>query len=204
MTMIRTLLCTVLLSAACQANAGTLYRWAEPDGSLTFSPAPPAAGIAYDTVETGGDNLATQSGLSADQNLAQSSAPASTASVSTPISVAAAPQAEPQIKISAVPETLLEPATSTPQGLAYAPNTADELPQGITRGDQVVAATPSAATPNRDGVVASSKKFEQCQELQKRVVSLERRLRSKLSPDDVDNTVVAIVRYQSSYDTHCD
>lgn len=208
MTMIRTLLCTILLSAACQANAATLYRWAESDGSLTFSPVPPPAGVAFETIETGGDDSASQAGDSTQQNLAQSNASATAAEASAaptaPIAVAAAPTANPQIKISAIPDDQSEPLNDAAQELAYAPNTANNLPQGISSASPSAAAPQSAGEAQQNGVVASSKKFEQCQELQKRVVSLERRLRSKLTPDDVDNTVVAIVRYQNSFDNHCE
>jgi len=205
MTMIRTLLCTVLLSVACQAAAGTLYRWKEPDGSLTFSPEPPPAGIAFDTVQTGGENLATQAGTAGDSNLAQTPATAA------PQPATALP-AEPEIKISAVPlsvpqsleQTSDDTLVEAPQTLAYAPNTANPLPQGITAGDEQAENAEATSANNPNGVVNSAQKFEQCQELQKRVVSLERRLRSKLSSEDVDNTVVAMVRYQNSFDRHCE
>lgn len=206
MTMIRTLLCTILIGAACQANAATLYRWAEADGSLTFSPEPPPAGIAYDTVDTGGGNLASQPSTSADQNLEQDLTAASAVPAATgPARTVAGADAtsEPEIKISAVPLDVQNApaAAEAPQTLAYAPNTAKTLPQGITAASNSED-VPAAAAQN--GVVGSTQKFNQCQELQKRVVSLERRLRSKLSSDDVDNTVVAIVRYQKSFDAYCE
>jgi len=199
--MIRTLLCTILLSVASQAAASTLYRWTEPDGSLTFSPEPPTTGVAYDVVETGGGNLATQTGTSTNQNLAQPEAVATT-------QPAAALSNEPEIKISAVPQSNPQAFDDQPiepaQTLAYAPNTANTLPQGITEGTgQATDAAPTAAN-NQNGVLASSNKFDQCQELRKRVVSLERRLRSKLSSEEVDDTVVAIARYQNNYDRHCE
>jgi len=201
MTMIRTLLCTILLSVASQAAAGTLYRWTEPDGSLTFSPEPPPAGIAYDTIETGDGNLASQSGNEANQNLAQTTATATTQ--------AAAPLVnEPEIRFSAVPQSVPGSITDQPiehaQALAYAPNAANALPQGITEASEQAANVAPAVAKNQNGVVVSSQKFNQCQELSKRVVSLERRLRSKLTPVEVDDTVVAIARYQSNFDRHCE
>ena len=50
---------------------------------------------------------------------------------------------------------------------------------------------------------ASSNKQRRCQDLRKRVVSLERRLKSRLTPEDMDNTVVHMARYQRSFDQHC-
>lgn len=177
MTMIRTLLCAILLGAACQVSADTLYKWTEADGSITFSPEPPAAGVAYDTVETGAGSLAIQRPQAAPQ---QAQLP----------SIAATPAVPPQ------------PA----QDLAYAPSAAAAaLPEGMAWEKDQQTRTEQTRVSNepQTGVISSSKKTGQCLDLEKRVVSLERRLRSKLSPNEVDNTVVAIVRYQHSFDQYC-
>ena len=176
MTMIRTLLCAILLGTACQATANTLYRWTEADGSITFSPTPPASGIAFETIQTGGGNANAQRPVQAP---------------TAPLPQAQAPAVVPQ-----------QPA----QGLAYAPSQA-ALPSGIAwdKTGNSADRTAQVQTPSEppSGVIGSTKKTSQCQDLEKRVMSLERRLRSKLSPDEVDNTVIAIVRYQDSFDQYC-
>jgi len=192
MTMIRTLLCAILIGTACQATANTLYRWTEADGSITFSPSPPASGVAYETIETGGGNANIER---------PAQAPAAPQAPTAPISA-------PQARITAVPTQIPAAAAEPAQGLAYAPAAQAALPGGITWDKQAqgAAAVPSQTQTlggNNTGVIGSSKKTSQCLDLEKRVMSLERRLRSKLSPDEVDNTVVAIVRYQDSFDQYC-
>jgi len=167
MTMTRLLLSAILLAVTSQAAAATLYRWVEKDGSITFSPEPPPAGVTYETVDTGG---------------------------------AASARPQPRPPQDAIPTAQ---AALPNQGLSYAPST-DSIPQGITRGDDVGAKRPEPEnTKDSDLVVGSSRKYAQCQDLKKRVTSLEQRLRAELTPDQVDNTVVAIVRYQSSFNQHC-
>lgn len=177
----RLLICIILLGIGSTAAAETLYRWIEPDGSITFSPTKPPAGVEFKAVEASGAN-----------------------------------QAEPQPSILATSEHGVEsalprvndteiltrpaPAVATRQGLNYAPETSS---RPITSAKVDVApAIQKAATPNKD-TTASANKRRQCQDLSKRVVSLERRLRSKLSAEDMDNTVIAMARYQHSYDRHC-
>jgi len=179
--MTRLLLCAILVVTACQAHAATLYRWIEADGSITFSPEPPPAGIAYDIVQTGGNSKAQ--------------APAVQTAQSAPQRPAQKPLA-PQVSATAAQQ---QPR----QGLNYAPSAGAAPQNSITRATNLEQTQRRAGTANQNGVVTSTKKFNQCQDLQKRVVSLERRLRSKLTPDEVDNTVVAIVRYQQSFDQYC-
>ena len=50
---------------------------------------------------------------------------------------------------------------------------------------------------------AASYKQSRCKDLKKRVTSLERRLKSRLTPEDMDNTVLHMARYQRSYDQYC-
>jgi hypothetical protein len=61
----------------------------------------------------------------------------------------------------------------------------------------------AAATAVNPAAQDAAKKQRQCQDLGKRVVSLERRLRSLLTPEDMDNTVLAMARYQKSFDRFC-
>ena len=62
---------------------------------------------------------------------------------------------------------------------------------------------PADAADTADIAPSVSNKLRQCEDLKKRMVSLERRLRNRLTPADMDNTVVYIARYQRSYDHHC-
>jgi len=52
-------------------------------------------------------------------------------------------------------------------------------------------------------ISAASFKRSRCQDLKKRVTSLERRLKSRLTPEDMDNTVIHMARYQRSFDQYC-
>ena len=166
--------CSILLIGSTTVQAEKLYRWIEPDGSITFSPNPPPAGVDYKTVNSAtGENTQLPNQQSA---IASSSA--------TPAQAPAVPaEPIPISKLTYAPETSSAPA----------PNV-----QAEPRKPVIAAAT--AANP---AAQAAAKKQRQCQDLGKRVVSLERRLRSPLTPDDMDNTVLAMARYQKSFDRFC-
>lgn len=183
----RALACLVIAAAAAtfsvHTSAASLYRWIEADGSITFSPKQPPAGVEYELVDTATMRAASES-LNADSS-STVTAPATAARSSTP----AAP------------------------GLAYAPSPGDNGNTGIDNG--ITAETPSSpaaalSTPDASEagvpsstITASNSKRAQCQELEKRVVSLERRLATPLSPEDMDNTVLYMARYQQSVDRFC-
>lgn len=190
MTMTKTLLYAILLSTACQASAATLYRWIEPDGSITFSPEPPTTEVEYETVETGAAATSANQAARDSQIAPSTPEPVNTATAELP---------------NELPVTRLQP-TEPIQALSYAPG-ADAPRNQIVRADTRVAAVTiqdaNVAQENNADVVGSSQKYEQCQDLRKRVVSLEQRLRVDLTPDEVDNTVLAIVRYQDSFDQFC-
>lgn len=196
MTMKRTLLCALLVSAACQASAATLYRWVESDGSITFSPEPPAAGVTFETVNTG-DSTAKNTSAVRSMNATPAASVPPTASAAASTSAAGSSPREPQIQTLPLPN-------SSRQELTYAPNAQAALGAGISQMEKTTAAKLNGnRLMRRDTDSVSNQKFDQCQDLKKRVVSLERRLRSTLTPDEVDNTVVAMVRYQQSYDQFC-
>lgn len=181
----RLLICIILLSFGNTASAEALYRWIEPDGSITFSPTKPPAGVKFKTVEASAgagqisDQITKPSILATSEHGAETALP--------PVN---------DTKILTRPA----PAVATRQGLNYAPETSS---RSITKAELNTAPTePKNAVANRN-TAASSNKRRQCQDLSKRVVSLERRLRSPLAPEDMDNTVIAMVRYQRSYDQHC-
>jgi len=171
-TITQVIACSILLIGSASVQAEKLYRWIEPDGSITFSPNPPPAGVDYKTVNSAtGEN--TQ--LPKQQN-------AVTASSAAPAQAPAAPT---------------KPVTISK--LNYAPETSSAPARRVQTPKPAVA----AATAANPAAQAAAKKQRQCQDLGKRVVSLERRLRSLLTPEDMDNTVLAMARYQKSFDRFC-
>lgn len=186
--MIRTITLFSLIFATSTVFADGLYKWVEADGSITFSPNPPPAGIEFERV---GASNEQQSGIAA--------APVSTAVPAQP--------AEEQVSASS-DETPTEVTPEAPRRLSYAPNSNNSKP-GISRSEpRVAAASETADTAAKNDLDATSitvaaSKQRRCEDLKKRVVSLERRLKVRLSPADMDNTVVHMARYQRSYNQHC-
>ena len=182
----------LLLANATVAMAQPLYKWVEKDGSITFSPKQPPAGIEYETVNSSSAGAAASSnGIKAVASESVSTKP-----------------------VAAVQQPL--------QQVEYAPGNGTDLPQAITRqsntsngvntvpvqtGTGIAVSTRSSqasqvqATPEQSA--AADYKRNRCQELRKRVVSLERRLKVQLTPEDMDNTVIHMARYQRSFDQHC-
>jgi len=226
----RLLFCIILLLTGHSALAEKLYRWVEPDGSITFSPTPPPAGIDYKAVNAAHNNAA-KAGLPAPQaDLTQPETGSLTtktdittteADLPIPESDVTEPKASVTVagqkpSILATSEHGLEasqPSTNAArilaqpapaeeqQKLTYAPEigSKNETPQATTASEQNLSAP---STPQIDSAV-NSKKRRQCQDLNKRIMSLERRLSSQLEPLDMDNTVIAMARYQRSYNQHC-
>ena len=149
-------LLSALLLTASVCHADELYKWREPDGTLTFSPNPPNdSSIAYEKVVSG--------------------------------------QSQGQI---------IRPATTT--GLA--PSSSD-LPAGLSHSAHS-GATPTTANaiqrpPQQPNLTRSTQKTAQCEELKKRVISLERLLQTDISNETMDNAVVQMARYQSSFNQAC-
>ena len=185
----RLIICIILLGFGPLAAAETLYRWIEPDGSITFSPTKPPAGVEYKEVNAAG---ADQSGA-----ILAASTPSQPSILAT--SEHGLEQALPPVNDTKILSRPV-PAVAARQGLTYAPDTSSRPAKKI---EPAVQATAPAAQTNIGATVASASKKRQCLDLSKRVLSLERRLRSKLAPEDMDNTVVAMARYQRSYDQHC-
>lgn len=182
----RLLICIILLGIGNMASAETLYRWVEPDGSITFSPTKPPAGVDYKAVDASGPT---------QQSLGAAAEPSILATSEHGIEQALPPAND--TKVMARPT----PAIAARQGLNYAPETGSApVAKAEVNPPAAVEANNSAATHNS---VASSNKRRQCLDLSKRVMSLERRLRSPLAPVDMDNTVIAMARYQRSYNQHC-
>ena len=177
--------------------AQPLYKWVEADGSITFSVKRPPAGVDYETINPSTENDA-QKPAAADPVSARE---------------ASAREAEAvQKMLPRVPPT--EPAQRLAPQLGIQ---ADDRNRAGER-DDAQNTQPAQASPESAGVVSSnsqeisdrqaalsanSRKQRQCEDLKKRVISLERRLKTRLTPDDMDNTVVHMARYQQSYDHHC-
>lgn len=191
--MIRPLSLYILLGASAMAFAQPLYKWVEPDGAITFSVTKPPAGVSYETV-----------------NPADSPSKAPATSASSNNSAAPHQKITPASTKPAL-EAALPPSTRTNQPAErIAPQVGSQVnANSITRStDTARAGISTAAAKAQTGdqtvsVNARTRKQRQCEDLQKRVVSLERRLKTRLTPEDMDNTVVHMARYQRSYNQHC-
>jgi hypothetical protein len=177
----------LLLAHATVAFAQPLYKWTEANGSITFSPTPPASGIEFEVI-------------------------------SEPNPVAAAPEDSPLPARATNTSVLPEPGQSISR-VEYAPGNPRDLPYAISRSPAGTAVQPvntgvavirqgNAASDDSDvsqsaSDSAANYKQSRCQDLKKRVTSLERRLKSRLTPEDMDNTVMHMARYQRSHDQYC-
>ena len=155
--MIRTITCALLFSCT-GVQAEQLYRWVEEDGSITFSPNLPAAGIDY-------------------QSVGSATAPGQ-------------PETDPVTALK-----------TDPQILRYAPETTRNATAQADQQTNTAEPITQATTPLITASTGSKRRH--CQDLQKRVISLERRMRADLTADDMDNTVIHMARYQRSFDQFC-
>ncbi len=188
--MIRTTSLILLLACTSIGMAQPLYKWTETDGSVTFSPKQPPAGISFETIQSSAKKKpATE--------LATLDAPA------TPVTAAATPADN---RSSVAPRIV-------PNGDQF--SSASSHSANNPSGQQLIGISAPAATDanpdsgqalnsNRVASIAASNKQSRCQDLRKRVVSLERRLKSRLTPEDMDNTVIHMARYQRSFDQYCE
>lgn len=190
----------LLLAGSAAAMAQPLYKWVESDGSITFSPKPPGTGISYERVD---------SVSSAAPEPAVATSPVVGASQADSVGIARSP---------------VSPAEPLPR-VQYAPGNAGDLPPAISRsrkeagnGSSLIPSSSALAVgkPGLDteqgrqaderlaaSMSAANFKRSRCQDLKKRVTSLEHRLKSRLTPEDMDNTVVHMARYQRSFDQYC-
>jgi len=195
------LLLTLLPLAGQSVLAEKLYRWIEPDGSITFSPNPPPAGTDYKAVNAAHNNAGKADLPELDQ---QPSTLATSETDQKPSILATSEHGLDTLEpTNNATEIMAQPAPEVErQKLTYAPDIG--IKRSNTPSIETAAATqPSQAVEVNTNSVAVNKKRQQCQDLNKRVLSLERRLRSPLKAVDMDNTVVAMARYQRSYDLHC-
>lgn len=106
-------------------------------------------------------------------------------------------------KVGSLKSVTAQPAVAT---AAPTPNLAPVIgpassvqpPQGITPAQPVHMAS-VAPSPKK----MTSRKSEQCNELVKRVTSLERLLSTKIDAETMDNAVVQMAKYQNSYNRAC-
>ncbi len=186
--MIRKITLLSLIFATSTVFADGLYKWVEPDGSITFSPNPPPTGVEFERIGT-----LKKSQASVKSSSANSAAPANQVK-------------EQNSALSGV--TPAEVSAESPKRLSYAPS-GDTIKPGISRAEPNVAAasenvdTAAGKDADTTTITVAASKQSRCEDLQKRVVSLERRLKVRLSPADMDNTVVHMARYQKSYNQHC-
>lgn len=213
--MIRIFTCGLLLLTSFALSAQPLYRWIEADGSITFSPSPPTDGREFERV---GSTSGSASGSIAPAATSNDRPTGSTPSRAQALAISEAgispvsPQSQNNLTdaeiVARSAQKKSTPTKLQSNRLSYAPKTNNtrELAQGITPSNQHQAGT-IAVTENtgsgKDGVVQSNHKFAQCQELRKRVVSLERQIKTGLTPERMDSTVVYMARYQRSINQHC-
>ncbi len=178
--MIRRACYALLLTCCATAMAEPLYQWTEADGSITFSPNKPPAGIDFKVIEpTAG--ITSESSEGANE-------PVLAASVGT---ASALDNSRKRLPVRSSIATL-NPEDSSVESGSVSWSSNDQQPAKPALPTQtLLAPTASNSTPGR------------CEDLRKRVVSLERRLKANLSPEDMDNTVVHMSRYQRSYDKFC-
>jgi len=177
-------------------QAAELYRWTEPDGSITFSPDPPPAGTSFERV--------------GDVDPSSSSAPVRAPASAEPLSSSTTGADRPMQADTSVDAGAVSSSASRAPELNYAPPPAAPplLGAALQRTDDRT--TPSNTAPRQNGRVGSlgtgggsQQRDERCRELEKRVISLERRLSTRLSADDMDNTVLYMARYQQNVERHC-
>lgn len=185
--MIRTS-CLILFLSATSVLAQPLYKWVEPDGAITFSPVKPANGVQYEVVDQAKkDATLTGSESSHADNSKEDTTPRIRAVEPATVST----QTPAKLEMTPAPA-----ASSEPKKNAVSAVTAMSDGQSNIQG-------PNNTALRSVSESAAMRKQRQCQDLKKRVISLERRLKSRLTPEDMDNTVIHMARYQRSFDQHC-
>lgn len=151
------------------AFAEPLYKWAEADGTITFSPDKPPAGIDYDVVDITGD-------------------------------AASKSAREPTLgKASAQPTE----AGALEINSTSSDTEKSDVVMGTWSTDSQVQTFQTQPVQNKMAFKESNQSQNRCEDLRKRVVSLERRLQAQITAEDMDNTIVHISEYQNSFDQFC-
>lgn len=173
--MIRRACYAVLLTYCAATMAEPLYQWTEADGSITFSPDKPPAGIDFKIIEPRSGNT----------------------------SPGAEQATVPVLAASAIENTRTRPPVTSHRAPLRSGNTSVESGSVSWSGNVQQPTKRALPSQNVSATKASNARLGRCEDLRKRVVSLERRLKANLSPEDMDNTVVYMSRYQRSYDKFC-
>lgn len=178
--MIRRACYALLLTCCTTAIAEPLYKWTEADGSITFSPNKPPAGIDFHLVEPSA-GISSASSEGANEPVLAAGVGASNTK----------DKAQKRFPATSSIATLSPEISASESGSVSWSSDVEQPATPVIPTQTIMAPTASATTKGR------------CEDLRKRVVSLERRLKADLTPEDMDNTVVHMSRYQRSYDKFC-
>jgi len=176
------------------AFAQPLYKWTEADGSITFSPEKPPASVDFEVINTSDSMVPSTIHSRASANTTLS--PASDGSQGISQISFSNPNSNEQSDSKVIP---IEFGGSNARSQSlYSSDSGQQAPSGIESmsfGSQSAQRLAAAAhTANRQ---------HRCDDLKKRVVSLERRMRAKLTAEDMDNTVIHMTKYQRAFDQDC-
>ena len=174
----------------------------EPDGSITFSPNRPPAGVDFDVVDAGrpdpGAAAIVRSPVAPPAPDAPDPFGPGAPDVAAASDAAPAAVAPPEPGVSYAPPPLGAAVAVGGPGLDPASENAPGVPDAAP--DARAPASDAAPTANDP---TDARRRAQCRELEKRVVSLERSLMIEMPPERMDDTVVSMARYQDSLDAHC-
>lgn len=208
------LLCLVLGAVTTTTTAAELYRWTEADGSITFSPTPPPAGTAYEAVgrTVRNDERQPPAGTVGESNRR----PASAAGAMAGRDAGQAPATDASEPVLGAARRATGATAGSPAAVSAASDDASDA-SALRWHDPVVNSQPpqrnrpaaraqsgrQSQAPSDSSLIAADGKDRHCRELAKRVVSLERRLATRLTASQMDDTVVYMARYQRSIDQYC-
>ena len=187
----RTASLALLLACCSSVLAEPLYNWVEADGSITFSPTKPDRSVDYEVIDA--DKGATGSKIAARENKVVQAASQVIDLTGDRASIELAPKSFTQLKEAPVSSSF----SSDTQDLT---NSFFFERSGSSAGQQASfgsMAAQSKRTTARTNTTLSpiAQRQHECEDLKKRVVSLERRMRASLTPAD---------RYQRNYDEFCE
>lgn len=174
-----------LLMATCMLmltplNAETLYKWREADGSLTFSPKPPpeGSGIKFEVVSQPANNSPELAAASGDSRTGDGT----------------------NDRVTPLQKDLTGSAARSKQTVAGV-----EFASGADSGLQINQTAQNVARQSATQPAANSgnRKSEHCNQLRKRVISLERLLRTELTAETMDNAVIQMAKYQNGINQAC-
>jgi len=227
----RTFRLALLLGCCGSALAQPLYKWTEADGSITFSPEKPESGIDFQVIDpqqgvTKNQRPAVKPATARPDVLELNEITAMDTD-SSPSSVIV--RSEPPVNDSAIekPEAILIDEESNTGKISYSfkssvlpaatsasainrqnANVANINAAGSSAGRQA-ALTSMIKQHNEQAfqyspaAMTAIQQQNACEDLRKRIVSLEGRLKATLTPEDMDNTIMYMSGSQKSYDEYC-